>query len=714
MKHWISAIKDRSREVWINVFWKSPNHLWALKVTASIVFLVIPAELIFDDSFIGTTMALGVVAMALGETDVHPRGRMKSAGIALILFFITSSLVELLSPYPPYFVLLVCVAAFSLTLAGARNARMQGVTFGTLLIFVYTMLGVGNAEAWFHQPILYTIGASAYSVASILLLRNRPYRLIKEQLARGFHYLAEYTHLKANLFPSDPQSQVPIRNKLAQKTIELAQQVETCKNKLYSYSAESGPDAQVMVDSYYGKWFLLQEMQERAISSHEKYDLLAREVSSTVLLEGFGQLMWEIGQAMHQYADSLLTDQPYKHPLSLEWTLSAVQKMLEEQKGQPHYITLSLLMRNLTGLEGNLREGSTAGKQIDMSVFTIRKPERVPLSALLTPDHSRFRFAVRLTLTWLLGYGVMQLFHFEKGAWILLTSLIVFQQTYSATRMRLFHRVFGTLLGVVLGVTLAHLLPTLEGQILLLFTSIYLFFYWLKKNYVVAAIFITTYVLASFNILSNQGIAVMLPRIIDTLIGGALAFLVVRFVWTDWQYKQLPGLLLRAVSQNKRYFESIYGRAVTEEAYLHNRRAAYNADNALASSWKGMRLEPKRMRQYEDRAFNLTNLNHALLSYISAFGVHRYADLSDKEQAFCHEVSDVLGYVSKLLTDSADETQVTYHLQMANCWEENMEKLRTDAENQRVRLIYNIAHASRQLLVEANEMVKLGHIHKKP
>ena len=383
--------------------------------------------------------------------------------------------------------------------------------------------------------------------------------------------------------------------------------------------------------------------------------------------------------------------------------------MLEEEKDKPHYLTLSLLMRNLMGLEGNLRENATGGVQIDVSAFNTRKPERTGLSALLTPDHSRFRFAVRLTLTWLLGYGIMQLFDFDKGAWILLTSLIVFQQTYSATRMRLFHRIFGTVIGVVLGVTVAHLLPTLAGQILLLLTSIYLFFYGLKKNYVVAAIFITTYVLASFNILSNQGIAVMVPRVIDTLIGGTLAFLVVRFVWPDWQYKQLPGLLLHAVSKNKRYFESIYGSSDTEETYLHNRSSAYHADNALASSWKGMRLEPKGMRQYEDRAFNLTNLNHALLSYISAFGVHRYAELSEKERAFCREVSDVLLHVSELLTNSADETQFHSHFQMASCWEENMEKLQTDADNHRAGLIYNIAHASRELLLEANKMVKLVH-----
>jgi len=149
--------------------------------------------------------------------------------------------------------------------------------------------------------------------------------------------------------------------------------------------------------------------------------------------------------------------------------------MLEEERGEPYYLTLSLLMRNLTGLEMNLREEETLSAQIDVTAFNTRKPESTRLSALLTPEHPRFKFAVRLTLSWLLGYGIIQLFHLEKGAWILLTSLLVFQQTYSATRIRLFHRVFGTLIGVILGVTLAHLLPTLSGQMLLLMVSIYLF-----------------------------------------------------------------------------------------------------------------------------------------------------------------------------------------------------------------------------------------------
>ena len=694
MKRALSAI-------WSNLFWKNPAHLWALKVTLSIAFLLIPAELLLHNSFIGTTLALGVVAMALGETDVHPRGRMKSAGIALLLFFLISSITELTLPYPAIFAPVLAIMAFILVLVGGIDSRLQGVTFGSLLILVYTMLGAGNSDKWFHQPLLLTAGALCYSMVSILLLYHRPYRLLTDQLSRGFSYLAEYIELKAGLFPSNPAMQRSIRNQLAQKNTQLAQQIEACKNDLYSYSEESSPDAQSQLSSYYRKWFLLQEMQERVISSHEQYDLLTEQVKNSELIEGFGQLMRELAKAIALYAESMITGEPYRHPLSLRWTVSAMQRMLEDEKGEAHHLTLSLLMRNLIGLEKNLRENEESGSQIDLSAFYARKPERKRLRELLTPTHPRFRFAVRLTLGWLLGYGMMLLLHFEKGAWILLTSLIVFQQTYSATRMRLFHRVLGTLLGVILGVALAQLLPTHAGHILLLLGSIYAFFYWLKKNYTIAAIFITTFVLAVFNLLSSQGVEVMLPRITDTLIGGAIAYLVVRFVWPDWQYKQLPSLLYTAVVKNKRYFESIYDGSVSEEEYQHNRRTAYNADNALTSAWKGMRLEPKNSRQYEENAFNLTNLNHALLSYISAFGVHKHSeDLTEEERLFCQKVSGVLHYAAELLTGNADQSRLDALLQEASCWEERIEELQNKKANRRAGLIYNIAHVSRELLIE--------------
>ena len=706
MTHYLNLIKNTSKKIWLNVFWKNPPHLWALKVTISIAFLLVLSEIIFDNSFIATTLALGVVAMALGETDVHPRGRLKSASITLLLFLLTSSIVGLLTPYPIAFGIILGVMVFSLTLLAGISSRLQGITFGTLLIITYTMLGAGTSAQWYLQPLLYVVGASIYSTVSILLLYFRPLRLLREQLSSGFTYLAKYIEVKAGLFPSVPNEQENLRNQLAQHNIQLAQQIEVCKRDLYSYSAESDTKMRAVVDIYYRKWFLLQEMQERATSSHEQYDILSGQVKNADLIEGFGQLMREIARAMHQFAESLLTSEPYKHPISLVWTVSALKNMLDVEKeaNEAHHSTLSLLMNNLSGLEQSLRNEEKTDRQIQVSDYNARRPERQPLSSFLTPRHPRFRFAIRLTLCLLLGYSFMQIFQIEKGAWILLTSLIVVQQTYSATRQRLFHRIFGTLLGVVLGVSLAHLLPTLMGQILLMLGAVYAFFYWLKKNYTIAAIFITIYVLAAFNLLAGEGAAVMLPRIIDTLIGGTLAYFVVRFIWPDWQYKHLPVLLQTAVAKNKRYFKSIYDDSVTETEYVHNRRTAHNADNALTSAWKDMRLEPKSKRLYQQKALRLTDLNHALLSYISAFGVHNRKvknPLTEEELRFCCYVNHILQYVGETMSQQMDNATFDQHMIQANEWEVEIERIKLETDNQRYALIHNIARVSRELLVEA-------------
>jgi len=94
-----------------------------------------------------------------------------------------------------------------------------------------------------------------------------------------------------------------------------------------------------------------------------------------------------------------------------------------------------------------------------------------------------------------------------------------------------------------------------------------------------------------------------------------------------------------------------------------------------------------------------------LLSYISALGVHKHAEsLTLKEREFCRNISIVLQYVTELLNGTADISQLDSLLQTANHWEESLEELQHDATNRRAGLIYNIAHVSRELLIETNKM----------
>ena len=68
--------------------------------------------------------------------------------------------------------------------------------------------------------------------------------------------------------------------------------------------------------------------------------------------------------------------------------------------------------------------------------------------------------------------------------------------------------------------------------------------------------FITLLVLLCFNLL-GEGFEVALPRVIDTLIGCAIARAAVSFIWPDWRFRNLPRVVDRAMNANCRYLDAI-------------------------------------------------------------------------------------------------------------------------------------------------------------
>ncbi len=699
------SVRSKLRGFWISTFWKHPNRLWALKVAGTIALMLIPC-VILGEYFIGTTLGMGVVGTALAETDVHPRGRLKSLSATLIGVMISSGIIELLKDYPLVFGIWLVVSTFALTLIGGISSRHQGITFGIILISIYTMLGMNMGEPWYYQPVLLPLGGLVYGLVSVAVLYSRPFRLLEEQLATGFQQLSEYIAVKAQFFPSVKENQETLRNQLAQKNVQVVDQIEQCKNNLNSFKEESGATSVKKIDKFYRLWLFMQEVHERVASSHEQYDVLSGRTKNIELVEGFGQVLNEIGKAIRLYSGVLLTNTAYHHPVSLKWAIAAQKNMLDAHTSDEQYPAFSLLMKNLSELEvliSNIPKIETGAFRYDL--LYKGKLQRQSLKSLLSIENARFRFAVRLALCFLAGYLAIYFFNINNGYWIILTSFIVCQQTYTATRQRLLHRVAGTLTGVVLGILLAPILPTKAGGVVLSLVSIYAFFAWLKKDYTVAVVFITVFVLASFNIQGGSGVAAMLPRLTDTLIGSAIVFLVVRFLWPDWQYKQLPELLLNALKQNRRYFDSVYLPNIGEEEYQHNRRCAHNADSALTQAWKGMRLEPKSKRAFQDKAFNLTYLNHALLSYISAFGIHK----SDEE--FTPDTIKTYKKLSWVLDRAADELSGmecdTDVVEKAKQIESGIYIEKVAGAGSKTILFHNMSRITTELLIEARDLSRL-------
>lgn len=698
MNDYFNNLRVYLSDFWIRYFWQHPNRLMGLKVVLSVSALLIPSILI-GNPILGGTLALGILGGAIAETDDHPKGRVKSLALTILGFLVSSVSVELLNPYPIPFAIGLFCSSFLFIMIGGINERYRGITFGTLLVSIYTMLGLGMNNPWYFQPGALASGALFYGVISLVLLARKPWRPLQEELSIGFKHLAQYINIKAKLFPSDEQTQDLTRNQLAQKNIELVQAIKRTHRVLRSYASEIGKQSEEL-GRFYTQWLILQQLHERAASSHESYDLLSSRTDNIKLVEGLGQLLSEISKAVGHYSECLLTNKPYKHPISLQWTVSALSEMMDAHKNDSQYAALSLLFANLTEMERILSD-------IDRPVATDMVPsDYEPLSvvqrikSLFDTNNPRFKYALRLSISLLIGYGLLYFFELEKGEWILLTSLLVLQQSFISTRQRLLERVLGTLYGVVAGILLVQLLPTLAGHIILLLISYYLFFYYTKHKYAIAVVFVTIIVITLFNIQLNQGIEVMGPRMLHTIIGSALAYLSVRFILPDWQYRNLSQLLSNALESNQKYFEAIYSEDIDSETYNQLRQSAHQADNALTAAWQSIRVEPRRAKQFQSQAFRLTYLNHTILSYISAFGAHNKNNKIYAENlVVCHEVSDILCKAHDSLI-SENENSIHEPLIIRDAQE-----IRNEHPTRTMLLILNIRRFAYELYLETEKLV---------
>lgn len=704
-----NIFKNTRRSNWYHsinrAFWINPNRLMATKVIIAIAILAFPF-IIVGNSFIGVTLSLGIVAAALSETDDHPKGRLKALLITIISFAITTLSVSLLKPYPILFGIGFITSTIVFVLIGGISERYRGISYGAILIGIYAMLVYDSSINKFWYPVILCSGALFYGFLSLLLLFHKPWRLLEEQLSRGFTALSDYLKEKAKYFPGIEDEQANIGHNLAILNIQVVTALEKCKEVINIYGQEVNDQKELL--PYLQRFMVLQSLHERAASSHERYEKLIEKIEYKEIFEGFAELLHQLSHATRLVAENMLTGMPYNHPVSIGWIVSALEFEIDKLPYMDREL-LELLLHNLTRSHLSLKnlnnlEESTSIPRLGQDNRTIWQR----IKDQLKWSHPRLRYAIRLSSCFLVGYIIVCTFHLNKGEWILLTSLFVSQPTYSETRRRLFQRILGTVAGVVIGITVLQLFPTQIGQALLLLFSTFFFFYWLRSKYSYAVIFISIYVLCTNSLAGKIGFEVLIPRITYTLIGALLSFLTIRILWPNWQHKQLPRLLSEALINNAKYFTEILKEFNSNDEDDYNyrlaRRLAHKSDNALTLSWQSMQVEPKKRKKLIHQAFTLTYLNHALLSHLSALGAQRDNHTSSYKgmENETKEIEYALTEAAKRLIPHYETIEKPKLKPLLIELRDLIYKTENIQDKQQLRLLYNITGVSNKLLKESD------------
>ena len=584
-------------------------------------------------------LTLGVVAAALTDLDDRLTGRLRNLAITLVCFFIASASVELLFPWPPLFALGLTVSTIGFILLGGLGQRYATIAFGALLIAIYTMLGVTLYDHWYLQPLFLLAGAVWYNLLTLSGPLIFPIRPLQDNLARSYEQLARYLELKSRLFDPDleDESQAPLYDLALANGQLVATLNQTKVSLLTRLRGDRGQRGTRRTLQYY---FVAQDIHERASSSHIQYQTLRDQFRYSDVMFRFQRMLSMQAQACQKLSRAILLREPYQHDAHFERAFmhldAALDRVRASGASDEQINALGFLLNNLRAIDAQLAtiESVQTTAPAGSNTETLLADDRLGglndiwlrLRRNMSPESALFRHAVRMSLVLCAGYAFIQFTGLQHGYWILLTSLFVCQPNYNATRHRLALRIIGTLVGVAIGLPVLLLVPSIEGQLVLIVLTGVLFFAFRNVQYAHATMFITLLVLLCFNLL-GEGFEVALPRIIDTLIGCAIAWAAVSFIWPDWKFRNLPRVLDRAMNANCRYLDAILeqyhqGRD-NRLAYRVARRDAYNRDAELASVVSNLSTEPRADGAQRETAFRLLCLNHTFTSYISALGAHR-------------------------------------------------------------------------------------------
>ncbi|WP_375760302.1 FUSC family protein [Corallococcus exercitus] len=177
-----------------------------------------------------------------------------------------------------------------------------------------------------------------------------------------------------------------------------------------------------------------------------------------------------------------------------------------------------------------------------------------PVRAHLTLGSEVLRHALRVGITTTAAVWIASVFRPNHGYWVTITVLTIMQPYTGPTFLKALQRVLGTVVGGLLAIAVASWLQNPYAMMGLLFCTAALCVSLIPLNYGLFTVFATL----TFVLLAELGSGdwTLAPvRIVNTLIGGALALAGTFFLWQRSEEERFPAQLAEALRADREFFD---------------------------------------------------------------------------------------------------------------------------------------------------------------
>jgi len=546
--------------------------------------------------------------------------------------------------------LLILGSSFFFTMFAVFGTRASAIGIAALLIMILRMDSVLPAKAVLIDSLLILAGGVWYMLVALALYLVTPYRQAQRSLGNCIHETSKLLLIKADLYDIDKNVQEEYKKLLAQQVVvnEAQDEVRQILFKSKEIVKDTNPTGQVLLIAFTDAV----DLYEQIIASWYDYNMLRERFASTGILPEIADLIKNIADELDKAGLSIQSNLPYKKQFDLLPALNELKEKIDATKMEnASNLVLKKILVNLRKIgeqantigsyfvrDINIKEHS--GKQTDYSKFVSHQEiSYAVFRNNLSLDSSVFRHSLRMMITCLLGFIIVEMISYgHHSYWILLTIVFILKPGYSVTKERNFQRIAGTIAGGVLGIIF---IATIKDRAALLALMVFFMigtYTFQRLNYIVTVIMMTPYILILFSYLGLGFINIVEERVLDTGIASVLAFFASYFLFPHWESKLLDTGMMAVLKANIGYLQKLKhffsGKEYTVLEYKLVRKELYVSTANLSAAFTRMLNEPKSKQENAAAINEFVVLNNVLSSNIAsmfAINIHKEKNIVTKE-----------------------------------------------------------------------------------
>lgn len=580
--------------------------------------------------------------------------------------------------------LTVVIVFCGLFLAGyltvyGENGALAGVVISLLLLFAVS-LPSGDMVVALQRAGIAVLGGGWTIFLALFIWPFRPNQPLRQVTAENFHGIATYLrslplHSRSNAHEEPYFDQIRQLLLRSRKTVTLTRRGRWGKNELRELLIVLIEDS----DRINTSLIALREL----LHLHP----LPQLTTVSILLE---DILVQVAEISEDIAGLILGRNKQPDCERLQLLLKAIEqqknlqaKVLENAEDDySSYVAISQLNNRLKKLFKQLKIASETAQHLRQSEeFSDKKnpwqrnfegiekeygQEKAwwePLKSNFNLESPLFRHGLRLGLGSALGVLIYNKLGITHSFWIGLTLVIVLKPDFSLTFQRFFNRVFGTILGSFF---VLALLPIIDNPIWLEIIgviSIAIALSLVRFHYSLAVFFITIFALIISRLdASNDGINLEYIRIVYTLIGSALAFVLSFGFLRVNEDERFSLAAIKALEANQIFFHSVMAVYLGESSYQtailsSYRNKARRANTTMQTALQRLIDDPSTPFPQMEPAITLSN-------YIPRFGRGVTVLLTELEQYRGSPPHPNLSLFTQQITQAL--TQLTQALQANN------------------------------------------------